>query len=353
MAKRKDDRQQVSVSIFRKRLRKFRKIKRGYYSFVILLTLYAVSFLLPVLVNNKAIVVRYEGKTYWPLLHFYPSTTFGLDSGEEPDYRELRATLAENGRGFALMPPYPFHPNESLLELPGEPPHHPSRAHWCGTDNRGRDVFARLLYGFRISISFALITTLVAYAVGISIGAMLGYFGGRFDITVQRFIEIWSSMPFLYTMIIISSILQPNFALLVLVLTLFGWMGMTYYVRGEFYREKAKDYVAAAIAMGASSRQVIFRHILPNALTPVVSFAPFAVVGYIGSLVSLDYLGFGLAPPTPSWGQLVQQGMDDVTTAWWLVLTPLAALFFTLLMVTFIGEAVREAFDPKVFSRLR
>ena len=344
---------QVSVSLFRKRLRKFRRIKRGWYSFLLLTGFYALSFLLPLVVNNKPLFVRYEGESYFPLLHFYPASSFGGDSSEEPNYRTLAARFKAEGKGFALMPLYPYHPNESLLELPGQPPHYPSRAHWCGTDNRGRDVFARLLYGFRISISFALITTLVSYVVGITIGALLGYYGGRFDISVQRLIEIWSAMPFLYTMIIISSILQPNFALLVLVLTLFGWMGMTYYVRGEFYREKAKDYVAAAIAMGASNRQVIFRHILPNALTPVVSFAPFAVVAYIGSLVSLDFLGFGLAPPTPSWGQLVQQGMDEITNAWWLVLTPLTALFFTLLMVTFIGEAVREAFDPKVFSRLR
>lgn len=348
-----NERNQVSVSIFRKRMRKFRTIKRGYYSFVLLLVLYSLSFLLPILVNNKPLWVRYEGKTYFPLTSFYQSNVFGEEGSEEPNYRKLQKILAENGKGRVVMPPYPYHPNESLLELPGEPPHAPSGEHFCGTDNRGRDVFARLLYGFRISISFALITTLVAYTVGITIGALLGYYGGRFDITVQRLIEIWSSMPFLYTMIIISSILQPNFILLVFVLTLFGWMGMTYYVRGEFYREKAKDYVAAAIALGANNRQVIFRHILPNALTPVVSFAPFAVVGYIGALVSLDFLGFGLAPPTPSWGQLVQQGMDEITNAWWLVLTPLSALFFTLLMVTFIGEAVREAFDPKVFSRLR
>ncbi len=353
MTKAKNGRRDVSVSIFRKRIRKFRTIKRGYFSFLLLLFLYGTSFLLPLLVNNKPLWVSYEGKTYFPLTSFYESNVFGLEGSEEPNYRELGPILAENGKGRVVMPPYPFHPNESLLGLPGQPPHAPSAEHWCGTDNRGRDVFARLVYGFRISISFALITTLVAYTVGITIGAMLGYFGGRFDITVQRLIEIWSSMPFLYTMIIISSILQPNFLLLVFVLTLFGWMGMTYYVRGEFYREKAKDYVAAAISLGANNRQVIFKHILPNALTPVVSFAPFAVVGYIGALVSLDFLGFGLAPPTPSWGQLVQQGMDEITNAWWLVLTPLSALFLTLLMVTFIGEAVREAFDPKVFSRLR
>jgi microcin C transport system permease protein len=345
--------EQLSVSLFKKRLRKFRRLKRGWYSFLLLAACYALSFLLPLVVNNKPLLLRYEGKTYTPLAHFYPDSLFGGQGSAEPNYRALAARLKAEGKGSAWMPLYPYHPNESLLELPGQPPHPPSRAHWCGTDNRGRDVFARLVYGFRISISFALITTLVSYVVGITIGALLGYYGGRFDISVQRLIEIWSAMPFLYTMIIISSILQPNFALLVLVLTLFGWMGMTYYVRGEFYREKAKDYVAAAIAMGASNRQVIFRHILPNALTPVISFAPFAVVGYIGSLVSLDFLGFGLAPPTPSWGQLVQQGMDEITTAWWLILTPLSALFATLLMVTFIGEAVREAFDPKVFSRLR
>lgn len=347
------DKQNASVSIFRKRLRKFKTLKRGYYSFLILVSLYALSILLPLLVNNKPVWMSYEGKAYFPLMKHYEAEIFGMSGSGEPDYRKLQVKLKEEGSGLIIMPLYPYHPNESLLEMPGQPPHFPSAEHWCGTDNRGRDVFARLVYGFRISISFALITMTISYIVGITIGALLGYFGGRFDITMQRLIEVWSSMPFLYTIIIISSILQPTFLLLVFVLTLFGWIGMTYYVRGEFYREKAKDYVAAAIAMGAGHREVIFRHILPNALTPVVSFAPFAVVAYIGSLVSLDFLGFGLAPPTPSWGQLVQQGMDDITFAWWLVLTPLSALFMTLLMVVFIGEAVREAFDPKVFSRLR
>jgi microcin C transport system permease protein len=344
---------QISTTIFRKRLRKFRRLKRGYYSFILLTVLYLSSFLLAGLVNNKPLYVKYQGKSYFPMFNFYEASTFGVVGIGEPNYRDLKVTLKSEGTGTVIMPPYPYHPNESLLELPGEPPHAPSAEHWCGTDNRGRDVFARLVYGFRISISFALCVTVISYLVGISIGAMLGYFGGRFDIIMQRLIEVWSSMPFLYTMIIISSILKPNFTLLVMVLCLFGWIGMTYYVRGEFYREKVKDYVAAAIALGASNRKVIFRHILPNALTPIISFAPFAVVGYIGALVGLDFLGFGLAPPTPSWGQLVQQGMEDITSAYWLVITPLAALFFTLLMVVFIGEAIREAFDPKVYSRLR
>lgn len=346
-------RDQVSASLFRKRLRKFRRLKRGWYSFLVLITTYLLSFGLGLAVNNKALYVHYEGKHYFPLVNYYEASEFGMEGFGQPDYRALDRKLEEEGTGFALMPLYPYHPNESLLEMPGEPPHPPSAEHWAGTDNRGRDVFARLLYGFRISISFALVVLALTYTVGVAIGAMLGYFGGRFDITVQRFIEIWSSMPRLYTIIIVTSILRPNFFVLAFVLMLFGWMGMTYYVRGEFYREKAKDYVAAAISLGASNRKVIFRHILPNALTPVVSFAPFAVVANIGALVSLDFLGFGMAPPTPSWGQLVQQGMEDITSAPWLVLTPLAALFVTLLMVVFIGEAVREAFDPKVFSRLR
>jgi len=353
VAKKNDNANQVSTSLFRKRLRKFRSLKRGWYSFIILITLYLLSFFLGFMVNNKALYVRYEGKSYYPVFKFYEAKEFGGKEFGEPNYRRLKERLESAGTGRVILPLYPFHPNESLLDLPGEPPHAPSAQHWCGTDNRGRDVFARLVYGFRISISFALVVLLMTYTVGISIGAMLGYFGGRFDITVQRFIEIWSSMPRLYTIIIVTSLLRPNFFILAFVLMFFGWMGMTYYVRGEFYREKAKDYVAAAIALGANNRQVIFRHILPNALTPVVSFAPFAVVFNISSLVSLDFLGFGMAPPTPSWGQLVQQGMEDITNAPWLVITPLAALFLTLLMVVFIGEAVREAFDPKVFSRLR
>jgi len=344
---------QVSVTIFRKRVRKFRTMKRGWYSFLLLTVLYGLSFFLPFMVNNKALYVRYEGRSYFPVFKFHEAKEFGGTEFGEPNYRNLKARLAEEGTGWVLLPAYPYHPNESLLEMPGEPPHAPSGAHWCGTDNRGRDVFARLVYGFRISISFALLVTVVGYVVGISIGAMLGYFGGRFDIIVQRFIEVWSSMPFLYTIMIISSILNPNFLLLVAILACWRWMGMTYYVRGEFYREKAKDYVAAAIAQGSNDRKVIFGQILPNALTPVISFAPFAVVVNIASLVGLDFLGFGLPPPTSSWGQLVQQGMEDITSAYWLVLTPLGALFATLLMVVFIGEAVREAFDPRAYSRLR
>ena len=262
------------------------------------------------------------------------------------------------------MPLYPYGPNEALLDDSGTPPNPPSASHLMGTDDRGRDVLVRLAYGFNISMTFAIVVTLFGEGIGIAIGAMLGYFGGKLDILGQRGIEIWSSLPFLYTIIIISSVVvpvylpghnqlaQPSFWLLVVILSAFNWMGITYYVRGEFYREKVKDYVGAAMTAGVSDAGIIFSHILPNALTPVVSFAPFVIVANIGSLVALDFLGFGLPAPTPSWGELIGQGMQNLSK-WWLVFYPLGVMFVTLLLVVFIGEAVREAFDPREYSRLR
>jgi microcin C transport system permease protein len=354
-----------SVSVFRKRLRKFRMIKRGYYSFLILVCAYGISFLLPVLINNNALLVRYDGKWYFPSIFYYPASTFGQERIGEADYRAVAQTLRQENKGnWVILPPFPYSPTESLLDLPGSPPNPPSRDHIFGTDDRGRDIFARLAYGFNVSLSFGLLVLVISLAIGVSVGALLGYFGGKLDILGQRVIEIWSSLPFLYTIIIVSSIvvpiylpgrnlvLQPSFWLLILILTAFDWMAITYYVRGEFYREKTKDYVAAAISMGASDSAIIFKHILPNSLTPVVSFAPFMVVANISALVALDFLGFGLPAPTPSWGELIEQGVGNLNK-WWLVFFPLAAMFVTLLLIVFIGEAVREAFDPKEYSRLR
>jgi microcin C transport system permease protein len=343
-----------SESILRKRIRKFKGLKRGYYSFIILITLYVISFLNPLLINNKALVVKYNGEYFFPVADYYPSNTFSQKGYGEAQYRKLNKHFKDgNSSNWVLMPPYPYHPNESLLaEIDSEPPHAPSFQHWLGTDNRARDVFARMVYGFNISISFALIVTMVAYIIGITIGAILGFFGGRVDMFGQRFIEIFASIPFLYMVIIISSVIQPNFWLLVGIMSCFNWVGMTYYIRGEFYREKAKDYVSAAISMGANNRRIMFKHILPNALTPIITFAPFALIGNISVLVSLDFLGFGLAPPTPSWGEIVSQGISDIRY-WWLILSPMGASFATLLLISFIGEGVREAFDPKIHSRLR
>ncbi len=245
-----------------------------------------------------------------------------------------------------------YSPFEQFLEEEGNPPAPPSRKHWLGTDDRGRDVLVRLAYGFRISITFALLVTGLSYAFGTLVGAILGYFGGWVDLFGLRFVEIWGAIPFLYTVIIISSLVQPGFLMLVLILAAFGWLGITFYVRGEFYREKAKDYVAAAIATGESNGVIILKHILPNALTPIIAFAPFAIVANILTLVALDFLGFGLPAPTPSWGELIKQGKENIRE-WHLVVFPLLAMFLTLQLIVFIGEAVREAFDPKVYSRLR
>lgn len=345
----------VSTTLFQKRWKKFKSLKRGYYSFIIVVIFYIFSFLLPFFVGRDALIVKYEGEYYFPVFKFYLAETFRQkDVQGEANYRLLKEQFkAQDSGNWVLMPVYPYGPNENLLdELTEIPPTHPNNVHYFGTDDRGRDVLARLLYGFNIGISFSLIVTLLSYTIGVSIGSMLGFFGGKVDIFGQRLIEIWSTLPFLYVMIILSSILNPNFLLLTFVLTLFGWMGMTYYVRGEFYREKARDYVSAAVSMGAGNSKIIFKHILPNALTPVITFLPFAIVANIFSLVALDYLGFGLPPPTPSWGQLMSQGMQNIEK-WWLIGTPLIAMFLTLLSITFIGEAIREAFDPKVYSRLR
>lgn len=346
--------EQKPISLFRKRWRKFKTIKRGYYSFIIILFVYIFSFILPLFIGSDALIVRYNGNFYFPVFKFYPAQTFGFDYSHEANYRLLKQKFqAEENGNFVLMPLYPYGPNESLLdELEKTPPTTPELRHILGTDEAGRDVFARLLYGFNISMSFAILVTLFAYLLGTIIGAMMGYFGGKVDIITQRFIEIWATLPFLYLIIIVSSILQPNFLLLLIIMTAFGWMSISFYIRGEFYREKSKDYVASAVATGASDTKIIFRHILPNALTPLISFTPFAIVGNISALVALDFLGFGLPPPTPSWGQLIQQGMQNIDN-WWLVIFPFGAQFVTLLAIVFIGEAVREAFDPKTYSRLR
>lgn len=366
------ERKEKSVSLFRLRWRRFRRIKRGYYSFVLLLGAYLLSFLLPFIMGNRAIVVRYKGEYYFPALRTYLHETFGIGlnriylgevfdqtevDGErvygETNYRALREQLQQEGKGnFAILPPIPYGPNEQFLNLKKNPPNPPSWDHWLGTDDRGRDILVRLAYGFRISISFALLVTGISYAFGTLTGAVLGYFGSWIDILGLRLVEIWGAIPFLYTVIILASLFTPSFPLLVLILASFGWMTITYYIRGEFYREKAKDYVAAAVAVGEGNLAVILKHILPNALIPIISLAPFAIVMNISSLVALDFLGFGLPVPTPSWGELLKQGKQNILE-WHLTVFPLLAIFITLQLIVFIGEAVREAFDPKVFSRLR
>ena len=348
-----------SESINQKRWKKFKSIKRGYYSFILIIGLYLLSFLLPILVSSKALVVNYEGKFYFPAFRdvmpgmnsYYDGSIFDQEEPGEANYRQLKLRW-QGSDNWIIMPIYPFNPFEDITNDENKMYESPSITHWLGTDNTGRDVFARMCYAFNISISFSLILTVLNYIIGISVGAAMGYFGGKFDLFFQRIIEIWSSLPLLFVVIIISSILTPSFTLLILIYTLVNWIGLTYYMRAEFYREKSKDYVSAAISIGQSNTRIIFRHILPNSLVPVITYFPFAIVGGIIILTSLDFLGFGLPPPTPSWGQILYVGLSNISK-WWMVFAPIMAQFFTLLSIVFIGEAVREAFDPKIYSRLR
>jgi len=350
-----------SESINQKRWKKFKSMKRGYYSFILITSLYFLSFLLPIIVNSKALIVYYDGSFYFPAFSslvpgindYYDSSLFDQDLPGEANFRKLKTEwIHSNSNNWLIMPLYPFNPFEDITNNENKMYESPSLKHWFGTDNTGRDVFARMCYAFNISISFSLILTVLNYIIGISIGGAMGYYGGKFDLFFQRFIEIWSALPFLFVVIIISSILTPNFFLLISIYTLVNWIFLTYYMRAEFYREKSKDYVSAAISMGQSNIKIIFKHILPNSLVPVITYFPFSIVGGIVALISLDFLGFGLPPPTPSWGQILYVGLSNISK-WWMVFAPVAAQFFTLLLIVFIGEAVREAFDPKIYSRLR
>jgi len=507
----------TSTSLFRIRLRKFRRIKRGYYSFLLLVGAYLLTFLLPFLMSNRAIMAQYRGTWHFPAFRSYFHDVLGVGSGNivkastlgqvearglaiasdsEALYRDLKqqyiddarlieslsplgrkrlrgeqlspseetslkneeaaesktqaeenmrrlqtalsevmrkyasgkrlrptervqykeelsgmpaterqafkkkleeirrlakkhplarrmaqgTDLSENEReelkqlllseetslqqalgkqlndsdldNFVVMPFFDHSPYEKVEGM-ARAPARPEWPHIMGTDAGGRDIFTRMAYAFRLSITLSLIVVGVAYTFGTLTGAFLGYYGRWLDILGLRVVEVWGAIPFLYTVMILGQIFGKNFLLLCGILAAFGWMSITYLIRGEFYREKSRDYVAAAIATGESNMAIIFKHILPNALTPIITYAPFALVGTISALVALDYLGFGLPASEPSWGQLLRQARDEGLNDWHLIVFPLGAMFITLQLIVFIGEAVREAFDPKVFSRLR
>lgn len=337
-----------------KQLKRFRSIKRGYYSAVSLTLLLVLSVAAELLVNNRALMVNFEGKLFFPTYGaFLPGTTFGLGYDYETNYRELAQRIHEQAGtdDWVVMPIVPYSAFENDLREYEYPPYPPSveTRHFLGTDTTGRDVLARLVYGFRIAISFSLLLLACNYLIGVTIGCAMGFWGGAFDLFFQRLIEIWSNVPFLYVIMIIASIVVPNFWTLVLVMVIFGWMGMTWYMRTSTYKEKTREYVLAARALGASSARTIFSHILPNTISVIVTFIPFSIVTGITSLTALDYLGFGLPPPTPSWGELLSQGTENLEYPW-IVASVVVAMGAVLLMVTYIGEAIREAFDPKQFT---
>lgn len=336
-----------------KKLKRFRSIRRGYYSLIIITTMIGLSLLAELMVNKRALIVHYQGRTYFPTYgQMIPGSVFGLDYPYETNYRQLKKVFKQKGQGnWVLLPLVPYGPYENDLRKDAYPPFPPSfkSRHYLGTDTSGRDVLTRLVYGFRIAIFFSLLLLAANYSIGVSLGCAMGYWGGRFDLFLQRMIEIWSNVPFLYVIIIISSIVVPNFWLLILIMAIFGWMGMTWTMRTITYKEKEREYVLAARALGANNLRIIFKHIIPNTIAIIVTFAPFAVSGGIVALTSLDYLGFGLPPPTPSWGELLQQGWSNLD-AWWIAGSVVAAMTITLMTVTFVGEAVREAFDPKLHT---
>ncbi len=444
--------------ITRKRLERFRRIKRGYYSFIILTVAIVLSVFSPYLAESRALLVWYEGRVYLPTFEYLPMETFGqvpppawgmadLETEylrlqrewrlERELYERERTRVGDNAttlaaldgrypnRGnFVIMPPIPWDPyqndfwyNEILNEIQdlldagdaiaaarlarrdrlveladaiesggielmmmspelsptGDllglartgampslaglgvvPPTAPdfTRRHYLGTDSQGRDVASRLLYGFRISVFFALFLVLIGQAIGTVVGSLQGYLGGRFDILSQRLIEVLIAVPTLYVVIIMAALFAPTFWMLLGILALWQWIAITFFMRTEMYREKTREYCLAARSYGASHLRIIFRHLLPNCLTPLVTFTPFAIVGAIFALTGLDYLGYGLPAPTPSWGELIDQALQlENRDKLWLILAPFGALTATLVLVVFIGESIREAFDPKRYAK--
>jgi microcin C transport system permease protein len=335
------------------RLRKFRSIKRAWWSLWILAIAYALSIFAEQICNDHPLILRYEGHVYFPTLRFYPSTDFGGKYGTEADYLALRTDPEFKARGgWMLLPPIPHSPLHSYLDLSGNPPQPPSWQHWLGTDGAARDILARLFYGFRICMTFALALALASTVLGIIIGGIQGYFAGWVDLTAQRLIEVWSALPFLYVVILIGSIYGQTFGVLLCVLVIFEWIALSYYMRGEFYKLREQQYVLAARALGASHTRILFVQMLPNAMTPVITLLPFMVVAGISELTALDFLGFGLQPPTPSWGEMLQEGLQNLQAPW-VSASAIGALFVTLMLATFVGEGVREAFDPKSHQRLQ
>jgi microcin C transport system permease protein len=337
----------LSASPSRRAWLRFKRNRLGYWSLLIFGVLVVASLFAELLSNDRPLVVRYEGKTYFPIVQSYPETTFGGDFDTATDYLDpfIREQITQ-GDNWAVYAPNPYGP-KTLNYFAKEPnPSAPTRDNWLGTDDRGRDLLAQLIYGFRVSVLFALALTVIGVALGVVTGAIQGFFGGKTDLAFQRFIEIWGSMPELYLLIIFSAVFAPSISLLLVLLSLFGWMGLSDYVRAEFLRNRQLDYVRAARAMGLSSWQIIWRHVLPNSLTPVVTFLPFRMSAAILALTSLDFLGLGVPPGTPSLGELLSQGKNNID-AWWISMSTFAVLVVTLLLLTFMGDALRDALDPR------
>ncbi len=336
-----------SLSPTRRAWLRFKRNRLGFVSLVIFCALVLLSLAAELVSNDRPLVVVYQGQAYWPMFKDYPETTFGGDFATPTDYLDpfVRQKFSEPGN-WAVFAPNRYGPKtlNYFAKLPNPSP--PSADNWFGTDDRGRDLLAQLIYGFRVSVLFALALTVTGVVLGVITGAIQGFFGGKTDLAFQRFIEIWGSMPELYLLIIFSAVFAPSVALLLVLLSLFGWMGLSDYVRAEFLRNRQMDYVRAARALGVSNWKIIVRHVLPNSLTPVVTFLPFRMSGAILALTSLDFLGLGVPPGTPSLGELLSQGKNNID-AWWISISTFGVLVVTLLLLTFMSDALRDAVDPR------
>ncbi len=330
----------------RRRFHNFRANRRGYWSLWIFLAMFLVSLFAELIANDKPLLVRYDGRYYVPILQPYPETTFGGVFPTEAVYRDPFVRDAINEKGWMLWPPIPFAHDTINYDLPVPAPAPPSSVNWLGTDDQGRDLAARLIYGFRISVLFGLTLTACSSIIGIVAGGVQGYFGGKVDLFFQRAIEVWGGLPVLYLLIILSSIVEPNFWWLLGIMLLFSWMALVGVVRAEFLRARNFDYVRAARALGVSNRVIMFKHVLPNAMVATLTFLPFVLNGSITTLTSLDFLGFGLPPGSPSLGEILAQGKANLQAPW-LGITGFLALAVMLSLLIFIGEAVRDAFDPR------
>ena len=337
----------ISITpITRRRLHNFRANKRGFWSLWIFLALFLTSLFAELIANDRPLLINFDGAYYMPFLNAYPETMFGGDFPTEADYRdEFVADLIE-AKGWMLWPIIRYDFSTINYDLPSPAPSPPTAENWLGTDDQGRDVVARMIYGFRISVLFGLALTFLSSIVGVVAGAVQGFFGGWLDLLFQRFIEIWSGLPMLYLLIILASVIEPTFWWLLGLMLLFSWMGLVGVVRAEFLRARNFDFVRAARALGVSDIGIMYRHVLPNAMVSTLTFLPFILAGSVTVLTSLDFLGFGLPPGSPSLGELLNQGKNNLQAPW-LGFTAFIVLAVMLSLLVFIGEAVRDAFDPR------
>ncbi len=329
-----------------RRIQQFRANKRGFWSLWIFLLLFLIALAAPFVANDKPLLVSYDGGLYFPTFVQYPETTFGGDFETETEYRDSFVQDLINQKGWMLWPPIPYSYDTINYNLQVPAPSPPSSDNIFGTDDQGRDVAARVIWGFRISVLFGLALTIISSIIGIAAGAFQGYYGGKLDLIMQRVIEVWGSMPSLYILIIFSSIFIPGFWTLLAILLLFSWVSLVDVVRAEFLRARNFDYVRAAHALGVSNPVIMWRHVLPNAMVATLTFMPFILTGSITALTSLDFLGLGLPPGSPSLGELLAQGKNNLNAPW-LGIAAFMSLAVMLTLLTFIGEAVRDAFDPR------